>query len=248
LASDVGIVAAMGIEVGFLTDRLTKVRKYAGPHQTVVEGEAGGKLVSLIVGGTGRSAARRAAETLMAGHRPRWVISAGFAGALDPALKRNDVVLPSEVIEPEGQVFSIGVTVPAPEGDEPASQRPALRSGRLLTVDALVRTAAEKAALRDRYQADLLDMESSAVAALCSQRAVRFLSLRVVSDEADTDLPREVATLMTRSGSYLVGSAIRAIWNRPSALRDFWSLHEHAQAAADRLADATLGVIAHLPE
>jgi adenosylhomocysteine nucleosidase len=70
----------------------------------------------------------------------------------------------------------------------------------------------------------------------------------VVSDAADVDLPREVVTLMTRPGSFLVGSALRAIWNRPSAVKDFWALHEHAQAAADRLADATLAAVARLSE
>src|SRR4051794_20051165 len=93
LAADVGIVAAMVIEVGFLTDRLKNVRKYAGSGHTVIEGEAGGKLIVLIVGGMGRDAARRSTGILLDGHRPRWVVSAGFAGALDPALKRNDAVL-----------------------------------------------------------------------------------------------------------------------------------------------------------
>jgi len=93
-----------------------------------------------------------------------------------------------------------------------------------------------------------VDMESSAVAGICASRGVRFLSVRVVSDEATVDLPREIATLMTRSGSYRVGAALRAIWQRPSSLKDFLSLHEHAQEAADRLADVTLGVIARLPD
>ena len=66
---------------------------------------------------------------------------------------------------------------------------------------------------------------TAGVAAVCSERSVRFLSIRVVSDDAGVDLPAEVATLMTKSGSYRVGAALRAIWNRPSSLTDFWSLH-----------------------
>ena len=238
VAADVGVDAALGVEVGFLTDRLTKVRRYAGPGFKVIEGEAGGKLVALIIGGPGRTAARRATELLLDGHRPRWVVSAGFAGALDPALKRNDVVLPHEVVDADGGRF------PIESGFVPDD--PEAHAGRLLTVDAVVRTAVEKAELRDRHGADVVDMETSAVAAVCGARSVRFLSVRVVSDEATADLPREVVTLMTRSGSYLVGSALHAIWRRPSALKDFWALHEHAQEAADRLADATLAAVARL--
>lgn len=243
VSADVGVVAALGIEVGFLTDRLKKVRKYSGPRHKVIEGEAGGKLVALIIGGTGRPAARRATELLIDGHRPRWVISAGFAGALDPSLSRGELVRATEVLDIDGGRFP--VEHEDAQGDQTTG--PPGRPGRLLTVDEIVRTAAEKATLRARYEADVVDMESSAVAAVCLERAVRFQSVRVVSDDATADLPKEVVTLLTRSGSYLVGSALRAVWNRPSALKDFWALHEHAQTAADRLADALLATIARLP-
>ena len=89
-------------------------------------------------------------------------------------------------------------------------------------------------------------METSAVAALCGERAVRFLAIRVISDDARADLPAEIASLLTRSGSYRVGAALRAIWHRPSSLKDFWTLHEHAQEAADRLAAFTAGAIERL--
>jgi adenosylhomocysteine nucleosidase len=228
----VGIVAALPIEVGFLLDRLEKVRRYSGAGHSVVEGECSGKVVAVITAGMGREAARRGAEHLLAGHRPRWVISAGFAGALDPALKRNDVVMATEVLDLEGQRYAIDVAV----GGGVEGRGPRFLPGRLLTVDRIIRTAAEKAELHQREGATLVDMETSAVAALCSERLVRFLSIRVISDEAGADLPAEVAALLTRSGSYRVGAALRAIWQRPSSLKDFWALHEHAQEAADRLA------------
>ena len=87
-----------------------------------------------------------------------------------------------------------------------------------------------------------------AVAQLCSERNVRFLSIRVVSDDAEAELPVEVASLMNKSGSYLVGSALRAIWNRPSCMKDFLALHNHASEAADRLATVTLAAIEALPD
>ncbi len=240
LPSDVGIVAALPIEVGFLTDALTKVRKYSGPSHTIIEGEHSGKLITLIVGGVGRPAAWNATELLLAGHRPRIVISAGFGGALDPSLKRNDVVLCTEILDGEGGRY-VGESMGAFE----SSRR--FRTGRLVTVDALVRTAAEKAELREKFNADVVDMETSAVASVCDAKGLRFVSLRVVSDEAAADLPAEVVTMLTRSGGYQVGAALRAIWNRPSAVKDFWSLHENAQEAADRLAKVTLAMIAGLP-
>jgi adenosylhomocysteine nucleosidase len=244
VAVDVGIVAALGMEVGFLVDRLSNVRKYSGTRQTVIEGELGGKIVALVVAGIGREAARRGAETLLDGHRPRWLLSAGFAGALDPALGRNAIVMPNEVVDLDGHHYAIDVSVPPPEAGTDRGRQ--IATGRLLTVDRIIPTAAEKADLRGRYQADLVDMETSAVATLCSERAIRFLSIRVISDEAGIDLPAEIVTLLTSSGSYRVGAALRALWHRPSRIKDFWALHEHAQEAADRLAQFTVAALDRL--
>jgi adenosylhomocysteine nucleosidase len=243
LAADVGIVAALPIEVGFLLDRLGRVRKYAGPRATVIEGEHEGKIIAVIVGGAGRLAARRAGELLLDGHRPRWVVSAGFAGALDPALRRNDTVLATEVVDPEGRCFAVETQM----AFTTTGRGPRIVPGRLVTGDAIVRTAADKAGLRTRTGGDVVDMESSAVAALCAERAARFVSVRVVSDEAAVDLPGEVVSLMNRSGSNLVGAALRAVWNRPSSLKDLLTLHHQAHEAADRLAEVILAAVAALP-
>jgi adenosylhomocysteine nucleosidase len=238
--ADVGIVAALSIEVAPFMARLGHVRKYAGPKYSVVEGESGGKLVAMVLSGPGRKAARRAAEVLLAGHRPRWIVSAGFAGALDPALARDQIVLASEVVDPEGGRLTLDVSVPEPAGGRP------IATGRLLTVDRIIRTAAEKAELRRRCSADLVDMETSAVASLCGERGIRFLSIRVISDEAGTDLPPEVLSVLGKTGSYRVGAALGALWRRPSSLKDLWALREQALGAAERLAEFLPGALARL--
>ena len=243
VAADVGIVAALSLEVGFLIDQLASVRKYSGPKQAVIEGTCAGKLVVIVIAGPGRAAARRGAELLLAGHRPRWLLSVGFGGALDPALPRYAIVMPNEVLDREGRRYAIDLAVPPAVGQA----QPRIATGRLLTVDQIIVTAAEKAELRRRYEADLVDMESSGVAALCSERGVRFLAIRVISDEAGIDLPPEVVTLLTQTGSYRVGAALRALWKRPSRIKELWALHEHAQEAADRLAKFTVAALGRLP-
>lgn len=234
LAADVGVVAAMSIEVGHLLDQLERVRKYRGGGHVVIEGEHAGLIVALIVGGVGRSAARRASLHLLEGHRPRLVVSAGFAGALDPALRRNEVVVPREIVDPEGRVHPVDQSGPA------TGHGSRVLSGRLATVDAVVLTAAAKAELRASTGADLVDMETSAVAETCGARGVRFRSVRVVSDVASEDLPREVLRLNHPSRSYVAGAALRAIWDRPSSLKDMLVLYQRANEAADRLAEVVL--------
>ena len=96
---------------------------------------------------------------------------------------------------------------------------------RLLSVDRLIARPAEKADLHRLHAADLTDMETSAVALLARDRSLRFLAIRVISDDACAELPAEVARLLAHSGSYRMGVALRAVWHRPSILKDFWTLH-----------------------
>jgi adenosylhomocysteine nucleosidase len=238
--ADVGIVAALPMEVGYLVDALRRVRKYHAASMPVIEGELDGKIVAIAIGGMGRDAARRAAGVLIDGHRPSWMIAAGFAGALNPELDRNDLAVPEEVFDSEGRRFAIARPEALGIGIKHST-------GRLLTVDRFILGTAEKSGLHRDSGADLVDMESSAVAALCAERLVRFLAIRVVSDDARKDLPSEVASLITQSGSYRIGAAFRAIWNRPSSIKDFWTLHEHALEAADLLARFVVRCLGELP-
>lgn len=239
--ADVGLVAALPIEAGPLLDRFTRVRTYAADRLKVVEGRCGGRVVAAVIAGPGRKAARRGAELLLAGHRPAWILSAGFGGALNPDLERNDVVFATEVVDLDGLRLAIDLTPPC---DDTPGRR--ITSGRVLTADSIVRTALEKADLRRRFGADVVDMETSAVADVCSVRGVRFLSVRVISDEARTDLPPEVLSILGATGSYRLGAALGAIWRRPSSLKDLWTLRDHAVSAADRLAEVVPGVIERL--
>ncbi len=240
LPADIGIVAAMPIEVAPLIAQFKNVRKYAAKGQSIIEGRLEGKLVALVLTGMGRARAQRGAERLIDGHRPRWIVSAGFAGSLNPAILRNAMILPVDVANVEGRHFATdwpaGLDVP------PTAER----KGRLLTVDEIVLKAAQRVLLRVDHSADLVDMESSSVAALCGQRGVRFLSLRVVSDDASTDLPPEILSIMGESGSYRIGAAIGAIWRRPSSLKDLLALREQAIDSADRLAKTLLSIIPNL--
>ncbi len=237
---DIGVVAATPIEVGPLLARLSNVRKYAGPKFTVIEGESGGKLVGVVLTGMGRGRAQRGLEILLDGHRPRWVVSAGFGGALDPSLKRNDVFLPNEVINIEGRSFAIDVSLPA------GSDSQGLRTGRLLTVDEMVRKASEKAELRRKFGADVVDMETSSLAALCGDRGVRFLAVRVISDEAGVDLPPEILAIVGPTGGLRLGATIGALWKRPSSVKDLLVLREHAVEAAAKLGEFLAGTFPRL--
>jgi adenosylhomocysteine nucleosidase len=237
--SDIGVVAAMPIEVGPLLARLRDVRKYSGGRHIVHEGFCGEHLVSLILTGPGRAAALSGAEVLLGGHRPRWLLSVGFAGALAPHLRRYSVVVPDCITALEGA--TVEVDLKAIGAGDPPSQC------RLLTVDQIVRTAADKARLHAETGADAVDMETHAIATLAASRGLPFLAIRVISDEANVDLPPEILSLVGPTGGYRIGAAMGALWRRPSSVKDLFVLREHALHSARVLGAAVPPILQRLP-
>ncbi len=165
----VAFVAALEREVAALI-RTWKARtlKRGGRRYRVFEnGDA-----VLVCGGIGAEAARRATEAVIQEFAPVRVLSVGFAGALDEALKVGDVVEP-------------GIVINAQDGSRAQSGQ---GQGTLVTV-ATVASPQEKAKLRKAYQASLLDMEAAAVAIAAQARGVEFGALKAISDDASFDMP-----------------------------------------------------------
>jgi len=126
----------------------------------------------LVCGGIGATAARRAAEAVIAIFEPKTIYSAGFAGALDPKLVVGDVVRPQVVIN---------------SGD---GSRVILSGGEgiLVSFDAIANPS-QKAKLRDSYGAQAVDMEAGAVARSAEARGITFAAVKVISDPVDFEFP-----------------------------------------------------------
>lgn len=241
---DVGVVFALGIESGGFEDLLEGRISIRGENFAVQQGGLRGRHVVVVRSGIGRRAAREATERLIAGHRPAWIISAGFAGALQPQLRPGDIVMANSVVDQHGERLAIDVTI----SDDERSRHPNLHVGRLVTADRIVHRAADKRALGERYEALAVDMETLAVAEVCLRRAVRFLAIRVISDAMGEELPDDLNRLVdSRTAARRAGAVVGALFKRPSSAKDMWNLRERALVASDRLATFLKGVVPQLP-
>jgi adenosylhomocysteine nucleosidase len=164
--------------------------------------------VLLVETGVGQAATERALVWIldkpkMGGvpYRPNLVLSAGFAGALDPSLAIGDVVLATEIVDTKGNLWQTTWPVEPLKGE----WRPPMRRGRVLTSPELVDTPEKKNDLGLRQQAVAVDMESAVLARLCSRNEVPFGCVRSISDRADTTLPSRLTELLNNG---------RASWPR----------------------------------
>jgi adenosylhomocysteine nucleosidase len=228
------IVFALPVEADAFEALATRRTTIRAAHATIHEGLIADRRVAWCVAGMGRQAAATATRLLIAGHRPRIVVSAGFVGALDPNLRRGDLVVPTVAIT-EGDARPIPLVPYGPVGGAAGEST----ATAIVTVDRVVATAAAKADLAAATAARLVDMETHAVATAAHEAGLPCASVRVVSDTADENLPPEVASLAApQSAARRLGRALGAIGRRPRAAFDLWRVWEHAVVDGRTLAAA----------
>lgn len=237
--AEIGIVCSLPLEIAEFLGRCQRLKTYSGGAFKFTGGLYQGIRICIVEAGMGPVRARRATQALLDAHRPAWVISTGFTGALQPDLKLGHIVVANEIVglQTEPLKIDVGMTSDVAHG---------LHVGRTLTVDQMVRTVAEKQALAIQTGAIAVDMESLGVATVCRETKTRFMAVRVVSDDLSADLPPEILSLVGETGAVRLGAVLGSLWKRPSSLKDMWHMREHAIQASESLANFLVGIITQL--
>lgn len=159
-------------------------------------------------------------------YRPRFLISAGFSGALQPELRIGDLLLANEIIDEHGNRWL------AHRPDALAEY--GISAGRVLAMPELIGNPQEKQRLGQRYAAAAVDMESAAAARFCHEHKVPFICLRVISDDCQTALSPHLADLLQR-GLVSVPRLIGQVSRHPKLIGELWRLAGQTRHAARQL-------------
>ena len=220
----VAIVATVTAEIAPLARRL-KLRPDRAllDGRTVMIDQTDSPAIALVTTGIGAERAVACIGVLIDRMRPSCLYHVGFAGALLPTLRIADVICPVEIIN-----ATTGTRYRPTAGID--------QRGTLVTVDRSVSTPEQNAQLRQTSHADAVDMESAAVAALCAVHGVPYASVRAISDEANTALPKELAKLVQPDGSVRFTAAIGYVLRHPEHLPALIRLSRASRRAAHALA------------
>jgi nucleoside phosphorylase len=176
--------------------------------------------VQTLITGMGRANALRTLRPKLDESKPALVLSCGFAGGLAPKWRCGDVLF-----EPETGQFAerlrASAAVPA----------------RFLCADRVASTAAEKSAALAATYADAVEMESGHISAECRERGIPCVTVRVVLDTAEEDLPLDFNALMTPDLRLDFWKLAREIARHPGKIRGLLRMQKQSQVAAKRLAD-----------
>jgi len=225
------IVAAMTPEVEPLAQRLGLRRQRTKRGEPLLYAAGSGTPERLIaVSGVGRRRAAEAVRHVAAAYDPAAWLLVGFCGALREPWAAGDVIEPRRVIDArDGTVYA-----PTPAAGGGSSEGAAAT---LVTVDEIVHDSAGKAALAERHDADAVDMETAAMAAVCEELGARWRAVRAVSDAPGETLPPGVETLMKPTGEPNLKAAAWFALTHPQHAGALKQLQANSRRAAVALAE-----------
>jgi nucleoside phosphorylase len=166
------------------------------------------------------------------------VLIAGFGGALTRRCRRNETIVYEHCIS---AIDGRSVACDRVLSDRISTVVEAHR-GIGLTVGRVIVDASEKRELYHRFGAMVVDMESYGVLDVCAQHGLPAAVLRVISDEADDDLP-DFNRILQPDGKIDNRKVLGAVLGRPRAS---WRFVQSMRPAGETLKAALRSVISDL--
>jgi adenosylhomocysteine nucleosidase len=197
--ANVLLVAAESREFAGLLRRAAPSRRLSWPLRFAAEIERHAVRWILAANGPGPGLARVCVQVAAARARLDAVVSTGFCGGLDPSLERCQVFLADTVWSP-GRDPEFRVS--------PPRKAASAATGRLLSVNRVVNSIAEKAEWRQKGAA-AVDMEAFAVAEEAARRELPFFCVRIVTDAAKEGFPMDFNAVRDAEGRF---SRARIVW------------------------------------
>jgi len=182
--------------------------------------------VAILVTGIGSRNAENSLRRFLENTRPEQVLTCGFAGGLNPELKSGEVVFMTASAPLEARLLAAGA--------QPATFYSASR---------IAATVAEKRQLREQTGADVVEMESGAILAVCRESQIPCALARAISDTAHEDLPLDFNLLSKPDLSLDPGKLAWAIAKAPWKIGSLIQLQKKTSHAARQLADVLVKVL-----
>ncbi len=228
----VGVLAPMRHELRPLLRPLS-LRRIGPGADALYEGAVGRTRVVASITRMGTLAAAQAAERVLDSGAIDHMIVVGIAGGIGASVQLGDLVLPERVLDlasgVEHRPHPLGGIAPR---------------GTLATADGLIVDPAYFEQLAQRGVI-AIDMETSAVAAVCERRGCPWSVFRSISDRAgDPAIDSAVFGLATPDGGPDLAAIARFVLTRPWRLPSLVKLGRDMQVATQVAADAAVAALA----
>lgn len=217
---EICILAAMEGEVEGIVSRMEERRSLHWKGFTFWEGNLEGTRAVAGHTGIGKSMAAMVSQRILDMYSPNALFYTGIAGALNPELRRGDLLIAEDCVQYDLSVGKWGIKrgqvpltnhrffVPPARSLEIAEkfQHPEaegrVRKGRVLTGDTFVHSSGSLTSgdkIFTSLKGDAVDMEGASAALVAEVNEVPFLLFRVISDSGEGRIPGGIKKFLRRA-------------------------------------------------
>ena len=228
----IAVTFALPAESSGFVRRLHKQTRSDRNGVRLIHGEIDNRAIEVLHTGVGEKVCRERMANFLQDREFTYLISAGFAGALNDRLQAGDLLI--------AENFS---TVQLTDARSALSTLP-IHIADLVTVPLMIDSTEERKKIAQTTGAAAVDMETEFIARACAEHGTPLLSLRVISDTPSKPLPAPANVLfnMERQRTDLTKLTLHVL-KHPGAIPRFLAFARKLAQAREILANAILGVV-----
>lgn len=197
----IGIIAAMQEEMNEIKKIMNNVQEKNIYELKFYEGTINNKNIVLVESGVGKVNAARTTQVLIDNYKIDAVINVGSAGSANQELQIGDIVIGKTLVQhdfditafghPKGYISNVGEKIKSDENliksmeqtiENLQNKEFKIKMGTIASGDIFCTEPKMKEKIRDKFNADAIEMEGAAIAQVCKLDNVPVLVIRSISD------------------------------------------------------------------
>jgi adenosylhomocysteine nucleosidase len=199
------IIGATSEEIELITQNLDNKKQQNWNQNPIFQGKIKNHHILTISTGIGKVKAAASTQYLIDRFSINKIIIIGVAGAINPNLGVGNIIIAKKAIQhdfnPNGNNLSPKqhnwlksspklVELAVKTGKDLKFSEE-IKTGSIITGDQAIKNSPQKEWLWKTFAADCVDMESAAIAMVCSIHNIPFVIIRAISDHADENTSRD---------------------------------------------------------
>ena len=197
----IGIIAAMQEEMNEIKKIMNNVQEKNIYELKFYEGTINNKNIVLVESGVGKVNAARTTQVLIDNYEIDAVINVGSAGSANQELQIGDIVIGKTLVQhdfditafghPKGYISNVGEKIKSDENliksmeqtiENLQNKEFKIKIGTIASGDIFCTEPKMKEKIRDKFNADAIEMEGAAIAQVCKLDNMPILVIRSISD------------------------------------------------------------------
>lgn len=197
----VGIITAMEEEKNAIKNIMKDIKENKIYELIFLEGKINEKECVLVEGGVGKVNSSRTTQILIDKYNIEYIINVGSAGSATDELAIGDIVIGKRVVQHDfditafghkkGYISNVGEYVLSDEHlikrfedaiKELNNREIKIKIGTIATGDIFCTELKMKNKIREKFEADAIEMEAASIAQVCYLDSIPFIILRSISD------------------------------------------------------------------